>query len=131
MCVVTPSTPHRGCPHGLAHVSPPLLFRAHSLRVARVQEDRRLLDVVAAAGSRAELLTADDWNTLATNNLPGKTGKQCRERYTTLNQLGASRDEWTEDEEAFLFQLQVSRRGFRSARCAPTAFPTGVMTAAG
>jgi hypothetical protein len=46
-----------------------------------------------------------NWNTLA-QSIPGRNGKQCRERWTIFLDPGLSRDEWTPGEDEILIECE-------------------------
>ena len=58
-------------------------------QILAVQEDSLLMAYVAAYGSRS-------WTTAAAQLLPGRTGKQCRERYYTTLDPSVRIGDWSE-----------------------------------
>jgi hypothetical protein len=62
------------------------------------EEDRVIIDFVLQNGMK-------DWAKLATL-LPGRTGKQCRERWTNQLDPRLNRDNWTANEDLILLQRQ-------------------------
>jgi hypothetical protein len=64
------------------------------------EEDGLLLQAVEANGP-------SNWNNIAVA-LPGRTGKQCRERWITKLSPAFRSDAWTSDEDATLVRLQAA-----------------------
>jgi hypothetical protein len=64
------------------------------------QEDQVLLQTVEASGP-------SNWNGIAAA-LPGRTGKQCRERWITKLSPAITANAWTPDEDATLVRLQIA-----------------------
>lgn len=62
------------------------------------EEDKTIFDWVQEHG-------ADEWSALA-KKLPGRIGKQCRERWINVLDPNIKRGQWTEDEDNLLIQLQ-------------------------
>lgn len=60
------------------------------------EEDEKLRMLVAENG-------AQKWDMIA-ESMPGRTGRQCRDRYQNYLSPGISRDEWTEEEEKLLVE---------------------------
>jgi hypothetical protein len=77
------------------------------------EEDQVILDFVAANGPR-------HWVRLATS-LPGRIGKQCRERWTNHLSPDVAREQWTDEEDQKLIQLhgQFGNRWTAIARLMP------------
>ena len=63
------------------------------------EEDELLLKAIEANGTRK-------WSVLA-SHLPGRTGKQCRERWHNQLDTALSRDGWTGEEDQILLDGQV------------------------
>jgi hypothetical protein len=61
-------------------------------------EDEMLLQVIQDHGP-------SDWNSIATS-LPGRTGKQCRERWISKLSPAYTSEPWTKDEDQLLIRLQ-------------------------
>lgn len=62
------------------------------------QEDQILADIVSWHGPV-------HWDSIAIH-LPGRTGKQCRERWITFLSPDVKRDEWTKEEDEILIRMQ-------------------------
>ena len=60
------------------------------------QEDQRLIDLV-------NLFGISNWKVIS-QNFPGRTQRQCRERYKTYLAPGISKDPWTPEEDELLKQ---------------------------
>lgn len=60
------------------------------------EEDEQLRRLVEENGARK-------WDHIA-SSMPGRTGRQCRDRYQNYLCPGISRDEWTPEEEQLLIQ---------------------------
>lgn len=63
------------------------------------QEDALLLEVIKERGP-------SNWNLIA-ESLPGRTGKQCRERWICKLSPAYKNDSWTTDEDDMLIKLQA------------------------
>ncbi|EQC37483.1 hypothetical protein SDRG_05086 [Saprolegnia diclina VS20] len=63
------------------------------------EEDDRMAELIASYGARK-------WAVIA-SYLPGRNGKQCRERWHNQLNPAIKRDAWSQDEEATLFKMQA------------------------
>lgn len=63
-----------------------------------VEEDEQIIEWVAKQGAK-------DWTILA-KNLPGRLGKQCRERWVNNLNTDLNRNPWTVEEDETLIQCQ-------------------------
>jgi len=63
-----------------------------------IEEDRRLQCLIDQCG-------ANNWENIACG-LPGRTGKQCRERYHNHLQPNLKKGEWSEDEDKIIASMQ-------------------------
>lgn len=64
------------------------------------QEDEQLLKLVSYFGDR------DNWKVIA-NNIPGRTQRQCRERYKTYLAPDINTSYWTEEEDEILKEKYI------------------------
>jgi hypothetical protein len=89
---------HSTLPHRLFH----LADSAHSGAPHKTRwspaEDRSLEVIVSQLGT-------GNWAKVA-GSVPGRTGKQCRERWTNQLDPALSRDNWTSDEDAIVLGQQ-------------------------
>ena len=65
--------------------------------VFTAREDAVLEDCVESIGT-------SDWDSIA-KNIPGRTARQCRERWTTYLSPDVNRTPWTPEEDGLLFDL--------------------------
>lgn len=110
---------------GGAHVSAPMPMIEHSevaerpsanpnrkpRRLFTTEEDRRLVQLVEQFG-------ANSWTIIA-DRIPGRTSRQCKERYFTYLCPEVKKDPWTEEEDELLFQKvrEYGRRWSDIAKC--------------
>ena len=64
-------------------------------------EDARVIELVSKLGAKK-------WSTIAAH-LPGRIGKQCRERWFNHLDPDIKKGDWTPDEDAVLFETQRVR----------------------
>lgn len=64
------------------------------------EEDRKLRQLVAQQGGVQHV----KWTEIA-SHLPGRLGKQCRERYINACDPSIRRDAWTAEEDAVVYVL--------------------------
>lgn len=62
------------------------------------EEDKLLVELVGKLGSK-------QWSQVA-KHLPGRIGKQCRERYHNHLDPDLRKDRWTDEEESILLKMQ-------------------------
>jgi hypothetical protein len=73
------------------------------VKTHRLQEDKRIIELVSEMGPKK-------WSVIA-QELPGRIGKQCRERWHNHLNPDIRRDDWTAEEDRKLLEV--------SAPCSP------------
>ncbi|CAG9312228.1 unnamed protein product [Blepharisma stoltei] len=71
-----------------------------------IQEDEAIKDLVHQIGTQQWAIVADRLNSMF--DLPGRTGKQCRERWHNHLNPCVNKQAWSLDEEFLLFQSHLS-----------------------
>ena len=74
------------------------VFRPHKKNKWTAEEDKLLRDAVAKHGSK-------NWGSIA-RHIPGRTGKQCRERWIFGLDPNVNKDTWSKEEDDKLIELQ-------------------------
>ena len=90
----------RPAPPGLDRQQPPVVRHPNPNRKPRRlftnEEDKKLVELVNQYGANA-------W-TLISDRIPGRTSRQCKERYFTYLSPGVKKAPWTDQEDTLLFQ---------------------------
>ena len=75
-----------------------VMFKPHKKNKWTAEEDKLLKEAVAKHGSK-------NWGSIA-RHIPGRTGKQCRERWIFGLDPNVNKDTWTKEEDDKLIELQ-------------------------
>lgn len=96
MYFLTPRAPPPALEHQQTSVVTNVPSHRKPRRLFTTEEDRKLIQLVEQFGVNA-------W-TVISDRIPGRTSRQCKERYFTYLSPGVKKAPWTDEEDSLLFQ---------------------------
>jgi|TARA_B100000780_G_scaffold227978_1_gene167308 hypothetical protein len=79
-------------------------IRNHTRGPWTPDEDQRMITLVASMGGAGKI----KWSAVA-EKLPGRVGKQCRERWFNHLDPSVKKGDWTSEEDDIIFEMQKQR----------------------